>query len=72
MIPRISQIRTPKEVDVVPRSQRTDRVNQITDVLPREIEVSPLAKQNSLVLQNERDGYVNIEALGANERNQFR
>ena len=72
MIPRISQVRTPKEVDVVPRSQRTDRVNQITDVLPREIEVSPLAKQNFLVLQNERDGYVNIEALGANERNQFR
>jgi hypothetical protein len=24
------------------------------------------------LLQNERDGYVNIEALGANERNQFR
>jgi len=72
MTPRISQIRTPKEVDVVPRSQRTDRVNQITDVLPREIEVSPLAKQNFLVLQNERVGYVNIEALGANERNQFR
>ena len=72
MIPRISQVRTPKEVDVVPRSQRTDRVNQITHVLPREIEGSPLAKQNLFILQNERDGYVNIEALGANERNPFR